>query len=184
MSPPALGFVYSCDRCHIESSGRKDQEAAVGGIREESYTGHGSWLLPRGQSRARPRERGAGGASVRPPGTRQEAPATAPARFLGNEFQLVFPNRLIMTQFESNDAILKGIISSQLAGSATLQLQPMRLLIVAWFGAARRTPARCVPAPGCTFFLGIPHPIHPSAAHASASLQATRCGTEGQCVFN
>lgn len=82
-------------------------------------------------------------------------------RFLGNEFQLVFPNRLIMTQFESNDAILKGIISSQLGGSATVQLQPVRLLIVAWCGAARRAPAQHVPAPGCTFFLGIPHPSIP-----------------------
>lgn len=37
MSPHALGFVYSCDRCHIENSGREDQEGAVGGIREEFH---------------------------------------------------------------------------------------------------------------------------------------------------
>lgn len=85
--------------------------------------------------------------------------ATAPTCFLTNEFWLVFPNHLIMTQFESNDAILKGIISSQLGGSAALQLQPMWLLIAVLFCAALCTPTRCLPALGFTFFLGIPHPI-------------------------
>lgn len=48
----------------------------------------------------------------------------------------------------------------QLGGSATIQLQPTWLLIAAAFCAARCTPARHVPAPGGTFFLGVPHPIH------------------------
>lgn len=88
-----------------------------------------------------------------------------------------------MTQFESNDAILKGIISSQLGGSAPLQLQPTRPLIVAGFGAVS-APRLGVCQLRAVHSLGDTSPIHPTAAHASASLRATRCATEGQCVSN
>lgn len=121
-----------------------------------AYAGHGSWLLPRGQSSAWPRDE----ALVVPLSTHPTPHRRLLQQlqcFLGNELQLVFPNRLIMTQSESNDAILKGIIRSQLGGSASLQLQPMRLRL--W----RCREQLCVPhaSSGCTFFLGIPHPSTP-----------------------